>query len=116
MRALLGGIVGLAASIAIPATFHGTRFLVALWVITGIGSSILLVWGIRDWQRRRGNPQAPAATADTERRPTATFNIGSAEHVTLERVDSTADEVLRAKKIGPFTARQIRHRPRGLWS
>ena len=37
MSKLIGGTVGLALSIALPATFEGTRFLIILWVVVGVG-------------------------------------------------------------------------------
>jgi hypothetical protein len=58
MRTLIGGTVGLAASIAIPATFHGTRFLIILWVIVALGSFAFISLGLRDvrHQKREANP------------------------------------------------------------
>jgi hypothetical protein len=43
MRRATAGALTLIASIAIPATFHGTVFLVVVWLLVGIAGLVLLV-------------------------------------------------------------------------
>src|SRR5215212_879759 len=43
MRRILAGAFTLLASVALPATFEGTAFLVAMWVLLGLSGAFLIL-------------------------------------------------------------------------
>jgi len=116
MTRILGGLVILLLSVAIPATFSGSLFVYALWIVIGVAGALLLILSrpIQEripWRLERKDPEGQEALdriiqlyvlrRDLQ---TAFQTLGNMDEPSALELRAFADNLSTRVKDGGFTA------------